>query len=191
LTNRLNDYSLEFRLWLENLVITVTVHEPPMPPADRLDRADRLVFIKDGYSWIAAAWPPIWLLARKLWLPFVGYCAILAAVTASFNAFGMPPWTIALAVVAFHLLIGFEAESVRRSSLDRLGWQVVGTVVGRNLAECERRFFDSWLPQQPIIRSAGRAEPGVARTVSTSTGTAGWRGKLGGWADGKPTFDVK
>ena len=37
-------------------------------PADRLDRAERLVFVKDGFSWLAACCPPLWLLANGLWL---------------------------------------------------------------------------------------------------------------------------
>ena len=28
---------------------TYTVHEQPNPPADRIDRAEKLVFIKDGF----------------------------------------------------------------------------------------------------------------------------------------------
>ena len=35
-------------------MLTFTVHEPPNPPADRVDRAESLVFIKDGFSWAAA-----------------------------------------------------------------------------------------------------------------------------------------
>ena len=44
-------------------MLTFTVHEPPNPPADRIDRAESLVFIKDGFSWIAALFAPLWLLA--------------------------------------------------------------------------------------------------------------------------------
>jgi len=33
-------------------VVAYTVHEPPNPPADRLDRAERLVFIKDGQEFL-------------------------------------------------------------------------------------------------------------------------------------------
>jgi hypothetical protein len=34
---------------------------------------------------------------------------------------------------------------------------MLGSVTGRNAAECERRFFETWLPSQPII--APRTEP--------------------------------
>jgi hypothetical protein len=43
-------------------------------------------------------------------------------------------------------------------------------VTGRNAFECERRFFDNWLPKQPILASG---------TQSGSGSSGGWR-RLGG-----------
>ena len=54
-----------------------------------------------------------------------------------------------------NLLIGFEADALRRWALDRKGWQMLGSVSGRTVDECERRFFDGWLPSQPILRPSG------------------------------------
>ena len=53
-------------------MLTFTVHEPPDPPADRIDRAERLAFVRDGFSWSAALFTPVWLLAHRLWWPFAG-----------------------------------------------------------------------------------------------------------------------
>jgi Protein of unknown function (DUF2628) len=171
-------------------MITVTVHEPPSPPADRLDRAERLEFVKDGYNWVAAAWPPFWMLGQKLWWAFTAYLAIAAAITFGLAALGVSPTVVGLLFLALHLLIGLEADSIVRWNLDRTGWQVVGTVVGRNLAECERRFFDDWLPQQPIIRvGALRASASAAQRDRSGAGasadqlaSSGWRRALGGWS---------
>ena len=62
-------------------MLTFTVHEPPNPPADRVDRAEGLVFIKDGFSWFAALFAPLWLLVHRLWWPLLGY--VLAGGAAS------------------------------------------------------------------------------------------------------------
>jgi Protein of unknown function (DUF2628) len=166
-------------------MITVTVHEPPSPPSDRLDRAERLAFVKDGYNWVAAAWPPFWMLGQKLWWALVAYLSIAFGLA----ALGVSPVVAGLILLGLHLLIGLEADSILRWSLDRSGWQVVGTVVGRNLAECERRFFDDWLPQQPIIRvgalrtSTAGAQRDEARSgASTDQTAAGWRRVLGSWS---------
>ena len=59
---------------------TFTVHEPPNAPADRVDRAESLLFIKDGFSWGAALFGPLWLLAHRLWWPLIGYIIAYGAI---------------------------------------------------------------------------------------------------------------
>jgi Protein of unknown function (DUF2628) len=163
-------------------MITVTVHEPPFPPADRMDRAERLAFVKDGYNWVAAAWPPLWLIGQQLWVALAAYAAFVGAVVLVVAAVGAPVTWVWLILLGLNLLIGFEADTIMRWSLGRTGWRVVGTVVGRNIAECERRFFDDWLPQQPIIRvDPSRDGARVARS-SHVNGGAGWKRLLGGWS---------
>jgi len=158
-----------------------TVHEPPDPAADRLDRAESLVFIGDGFSWAAALFAPLWLLANRLWLPLLGYVALIGLIVAGGIVLGVETAT-GLAVLALHLMIGFEADSLRRWSLENAGWQMLGSVTGDSLGECERRFFEAWLPTQPIIRIGHTGSlvpppiiPPPALTVSKPTG---WRGLL-------------
>lgn len=163
----------------ENAVVAFTVYEPPNPPADRIDRAEELVFIKDGFTWAAAFFAPFWLLAKQMWLPFVGYVAVLVAVLAGLQAAGVPEIWSSLAILALHLVVGFEADSLRRWTMEQEDWQFAGSVVGRNAAECERRFFETWLPKEPMIRRESTATsppplPGSAVAVGM-TSTAGQR----------------
>ena len=130
---------------------TYTIHEQPDPAADRIDRAERLVFVKDGFSWAAALFAPIWLIVHRLWWPLVGYVAISAVFEIAQNIGSFDQRWLGLAGLALHLLIGFEADTLRRWGLERRGWRTVGTVTGASAAECERRFFDAWLPTQPIL----------------------------------------
>jgi hypothetical protein len=150
---------------------TFTVHEPPNPPADRIDRAEQLVFVKDGFSWLAALFGPIWLLAHRLWWPLLGFVLLSAALQLlTYVPVLGPRWT-GLAGLALSLLVGFEADTLRRWGLQRRGWTTLGTVTGKTTFECERRFFESWLPTQPIL--AGRGE--------TQAPAGGWP-RLGGLA---------
>jgi uncharacterized protein DUF2628 len=126
---------------------TYTVHEPPNAPAGRIERAEGLVFVKDGFSWMAALFTPVWLIVYRLWLPLVGYVAFMVLLGGLGNLVGTG-WT-GLASLALNLLIGFEASVLRRWGLDRRGWRSVGSVSGRTAEECERRFFELWLPAQP------------------------------------------
>jgi uncharacterized protein DUF2628 len=138
---------------------TYTIHEQPDPAADRVDRAEALVFIKDGFSWAAAFFAPIWLLLHRLWWPLLGYVIIGGAFQFVQMLLTFDKRWLGLAVFALHLLIGFEADTLRRWGLERRGWRNVGTVSGRSAAECERRFFDAWLPTQPILAAGAQSRP--------------------------------
>jgi hypothetical protein len=146
-----------------------TVHEPPSPPGDRMDRAESLVFVKDGFSWSAALFAPLWLLAHRMWVPLLGYLVLSVLLEGLRLGTSLDPSWIALARFALHVLIGLEAGTLRRWSLDRRGWRTVGAVSGRTWAECERRFFEAWLPQQPAVAPASapssRGGPPAPRTT--------------------------
>src|SRR5581483_7531236 len=137
-----------------------TVYEPPDPPADRLDRAESLEFVKEGFSWAAALLTPFWLAANRMWLVLAGYLG------------GM------VILQAVHVLIGFEADSLKRWTLERNGWRMVGSAVGRNWAECERRFFEAWLPGEPYIKAEALSAQGGSLPLSGSSAAkpTRWRG---------------
>jgi uncharacterized membrane protein YphA (DoxX/SURF4 family) len=137
--------------FLSPSVVTYTIHEPPDPPADRIDRAEKLVFVSDGFSWNAALFAPFWLAARKLWVMLGVYIAGLLVLVGLLVLFDAHPAMATLLVVAYQLVWGYEADELQRRSLDAKGWSEIATVSGRNRSECERRFFDAWLPSQPIL----------------------------------------
>ena len=132
-------------------MLTFTVHEPPSPPADRLERAESLVFIKDGFSWAAALFGPVWLLVHRLWWALLGYVVICAGMEAVRWAVGLDAGWVTVGALGLALLIGLEASTLRRWKLDGQGWRMIGSVSGRNAPECERRFFEEWLPKQPAV----------------------------------------
>jgi hypothetical protein len=59
------------------------------------------------------------------------------------------------------LLVGIEASSLRRWKLTRRGFENLGVVVGDNLEDAERRFFDGWAAQ------AERAPPAPAQAPAS------------------------
>jgi len=132
-----------------------TVHEQPFPSADRIDRAVDLVFVKEGFSFSAAALAPIWLLVHRMWLPFLGYVAILAVLEAIAWALGIPAGLSSLVAIGLHAAIGLEADTLRRWGLESKGWTEIGAVTGRSQLDCERRFLESWLPLQPMVAMPG------------------------------------
>jgi hypothetical protein len=132
-------------------VVVYTVHESPKPPADPLERAARLVFIKDRFHWLAAIFPVIWLFVKAMWWELLVYLVLISALVGILEVLGATQATIGIIAVIVQIVFGFEAGALYRASLARRGWRMVGTVAGRNAAECERRFFETWLSQMPSI----------------------------------------
>ena len=132
-------------------MVVFTVHEPPNPPADRIDRAAALLFLKDGFSWAAALIGPVWLILHRNWLGLALYAAAAAAIVGAFWALGASPAVAVLAILALNIYLGFESSEIERDSLEAKGWASLGTVTGKSLADCERRFFEGWLPGQPVL----------------------------------------
>ena len=52
-------------------VTLYSVYEPPSEAQDLKDRADSLVFVKEGFSWPALFIPGLWLIYRRMWLELV------------------------------------------------------------------------------------------------------------------------
>jgi hypothetical protein len=136
-----------------------TVYESPTPAADRVDRAEALVFVKDGFSWAAFLFAPIWMLMHRLWWVLLGYAGAVAGLQLIGWALGQQNVWATLAALGFNLILGFEASSLRRWTLERGGWTMVGAATGATYAAAERTFFDNWLPAQPMIAPAPVQHP--------------------------------
>ncbi|MGE0700101.1 MAG: DUF2628 domain-containing protein [Hyphomicrobiaceae bacterium] len=144
---------------------TFTIHEASDHPSDRLERAERLIMVKDGFSLAAAVLTPFWMIAHRLWLALLAYVAFLGVFELAVWLTGLDQQVAGWIVLGAHLLVGFEADSIRRWSLGRRGYRLVGSVSGRDWEECERRFLESWLKEQPLFAGAAASryassEPG-------------------------------
>lgn len=149
-----------------------TVHERPDPPAARDDRAEELVFVKDGFSLFAALLPPVWLIANRLWLVLAGYLAAVFSLIIVFGVLGIPDFWLSYATLALNLIVGFEADSLIRWTLDRRAWRQIANVTGATDEECERRFFENWLPTVPAVSPSNFTPPGTEGGLDTSTSDA-------------------
>lgn len=156
-------------------VAVFTIHEPPNPPSDRIDRAEALVFVPDKFSFAASLFAPFWLASHQLWLALAAYLAAIFVLVAALGAIGIDESMIFCAVLGLNLWLGFEASEIQRASLTAKGWSDAGSVSGRDLAECERRFFENWLGDQPVLARHDAVPPQPA--VSSSS-THGFLGRL-------------
>ena len=120
-----------------------TVHEPPRRDGDALAHTERFVFVRDGFSWPAFLFAPLWMLRHRLWLAFICCLIVVFVLGAAARVTGAGDWVLGISLVVA-LLLGFEASTLRRYGLARRGWNTVGVVVGDDLESAERRFFDAW-----------------------------------------------
>jgi len=123
------------------MMAVYTVLEPPASGDDMRD-AERVAFVRDGFSWLAFLFPLLWLLWHRMWLVFVLWIAIVVLAEWGASFLGGPAPLVAAAAIA--VLIGFEANNLRRWTLERRGWRFAGVVAGTDRSECERRFFSGW-----------------------------------------------
>lgn len=108
------------------------------------------VFVKDGFCWPALLFPGIWMIFRQLWLVLLLYlaAAILFGVFAGVVE-GIAPFALYLLA---RFCVALEANGLRRWTLERRGFVLIGVVEARNAREADVRFFADWQaePQAPV-----------------------------------------
>jgi hypothetical protein len=140
-------------------VSVYTVHEPPARTASQLPEAERIVFVRDGFSFWAFIAAPCWMLWHRLWLVLVGYVLITAILIGGLAVLGASSAALVIVGLIIALLVGLESGTLRRLALRRRGWTNVGIVSGVDLEDAERRFFGAWLHKTPSANPADPAPP--------------------------------
>jgi hypothetical protein len=149
---------------------TYLVMSPPgmTDPAASMDGAERILFIPDRFSWLAFGLSPFYLLWNRMWLPFVAYLALTTSLEVAALQLNAAAPTVAAFTVS--LLLGFEAGSLRRWSLERKGWRMVGLACGTDREEAELRFFrglEAPEANTPPAPAAGMRPAGIVPRVGT------------------------
>jgi hypothetical protein len=142
-----------------SIVAAYSVYEPPKEAPDLFERADKLAFVKEGFSWPALVVPLLWLIYHRMWIEFILLLVVYVALQA---AFGTEPQGQAIATwasLAVGVLFAFEANDLRTLALERRGYRFAGVAIGRDRTEAERTFFSSWLPHQQTRAAKPEREP--------------------------------
>jgi len=130
-----------------------TVHAPADDLAGDTDEAlaaytDRFVFVPERFSLLAALFSLPWLLLHRLWLATLGFIALVIAVNVAGQAVGLSREVMPFLSLGISVILGFEAHNLRRLSLERSGYRLLGVVSASNLSEAEHKFFDQWLRER-------------------------------------------
>jgi hypothetical protein len=93
------------------------------------------------------------MLRYRLWLVLLAYLVVAISLAGALYLLGASSAVRAAAGLLLALLVGFEAATLRRSTLSRRGWNDLGIVVADDLEAAERRFFDVWVKGEPRVIS--------------------------------------
>jgi hypothetical protein len=135
-----------------------TVHEPPPKRFEQASDPERFAFVRDGFSFSAFVFGPLWMLWHRMWLVLVGYIGVSAALALIFGLLGTTAAPKLVTSFLLAVLVGIESATLRRFTLGRRRWSNLGVIVADDLEAAERRFFDVW------VKSGGAAP----RTTSES-----------------------
>jgi hypothetical protein len=133
--------------------------------SDAASSPERFMFVRDGFHFWAFVLAPLWLLLHRLWLALLIYVVGYGALSFGL-AFARVSWSTQLIVgLLIALLMGFEASSIWRWTLNRRGWATLGFVVAEDAEMAERRFFAEWQKHAADAPSVPVTEPRYSAPV--------------------------
>jgi Protein of unknown function (DUF2628) len=136
------------------------VFEPPVRDPEGIDYAERFAFVRDGFSWAAFLFGPLWMLRHLLIIELIGWIVLVAVLAVTARLLPLPSDATWLLLLLLAILIGLEASTLRQWALQRRGWHELGVVAADDIATAERRFFDNWAAGDatvtvPVVPRAG------------------------------------
>lgn len=114
-----------------------TVHVRPADPGG----AEDTVFVREGFSFWAFLFQVLWALYHRLWLVALGFLVIGVAGEVLSGLPGLPEGASFVIGLGIAVLIGAEANNLRRWTLRRRGYKHVDVVAAHDLDEAEIRYF--------------------------------------------------
>jgi hypothetical protein len=139
-----------------------SVFEPPGTAPGSLPAADGSVFVKEGWCWPALLVPPVWLLWRRMWLPFLLWLAVVAALAVAAAVLKLDQGIVTVLDTLFALWFALEANAMRRWSLHRKGWRFAGIAAGSSVDEAELRHFQRHFDTTETAAPGARPPPTVS-----------------------------
>lgn len=124
-----------------------TVHRRRRTIGDPEAEATATIFVREGFSWTALIVPPLWFLYHRMWLVLLFYLVVVGAVNAGLDALAVPGSVDTTVNIALQVIFAAEANDLRRWTLGRRRYDIVGIVVADSLADAETRYFRRWHDQ--------------------------------------------
>ena len=144
---------------------TYTLHLPDGAEPGNPEALEEAVLVRDGFSGAAFAFTVLWFLVHRLWLAALLVASGLIALQLVLALAGAGSLTRFLVGILFAFLVGLEANTLRRWTLERGGRPAVDLVRAPDRDGAEAKAFARWLqeaaaePAPPPARPAAGSAP--------------------------------
>ena len=122
---------------------TFTVHVPS-GIEDSVERAERTIFVREGFSLPAFVFGPLFLAYRRLWRAALAWLVAAIALWGLAHVLALPVAFTLLLFLVLAVLVGLEANEAQRQALGRRGYIGSALVTGSTRSTVERTFFAGW-----------------------------------------------
>jgi hypothetical protein len=131
-----------------SIAVTVyAIYEPEKTAPDIAERADGLVFVKEGFSWPALFVPALWLIYHRMWIELMLFSLLLLLVGWVFGSGSSGSLLLNLISFGIVAMLAFEANDLLGAALERRGYRYAGVALGPDRQSAELSFFRKWLPE--------------------------------------------
>ncbi|WP_420960526.1 DUF2628 domain-containing protein [Brucella sp. IR073] len=111
------------------------------PPAETgKGAAERTVFVRDGFSFLALIMPVLWLLFYRLWFE-AGLVLVAAVALGLAGEYWSAPGTTTFLTFLISILVALEGNNWRLSALRRKGYADKGVIEADDREEADIRYF--------------------------------------------------
>lgn len=117
-----------------------TVHVPP-GTADPIRRADRTIFVREGFSIAAFVFGPLFLIYRRLWLAALGWFIVAILLGAAARLLHLSEPSLFVLFLLLGLMTGLEVSAFRQAALRRRGYIFAALLTSPNREGAERAYF--------------------------------------------------
>lgn len=120
-----------------------------LPPgaAGTLPAAEKIVFLREGFSTPAFLFGPLWLMWKRAWLAAIIWTLLLALAAVVGWQLSASSDALSWLGLAFAVWLGFEGARLIAWTLARRGYVESDIVVGDDEEEAELNFFTRWRAQ--------------------------------------------
>lgn len=115
-----------------------TVHINPNQP----HAGEKPIFIREGFNIIAFLFGVFWALYNRMWLEAFVIFAVLFSISLAREYHNLDEITAGILQFSVNILIGFQANDLRRANLAKRGYIMSDIVVSDNELRAQQRYFE-------------------------------------------------